>query len=51
MREGIRFLLGHEERTLDTVDGLLAETGKALGPPWQKDHRVAMCAAIAATRA
>lgn len=27
---------------------VLDETGAALGPPWQKDHRVAMAAAIAA---
>lgn len=31
-----------------TIDDLLARTGAALGPPWQKDHRVAMAAAIAA---
>ena len=30
------------------VDALLASTGKKLGPPWQRDHRVAMAAAIAA---
>ena len=35
----------------DDVDDLLAETGKTLGPPWQKDHRVAMAAAIAACEA
>jgi hypothetical protein len=36
-------------RALDraSVDDLLARTGKAIGPPWQKDHRVAMAAAIA----
>ncbi len=32
----------------DTLDDLLKETGAALGPPWQKDHRMAMAAAIAA---
>ena len=31
-----------------SLDELLAKTGAALGPPWQKDHRVAMAAAIAA---
>lgn len=31
-----------------TIDDLLRETGAALGPPWQKDHRTAMAAAIAA---
>lgn len=31
-----------------TIDGLLDETRAALGPPWQKDHKVAMAAAIAA---
>jgi hypothetical protein len=30
------------------IDELLDETGAALGPPWQKDHRQAMAAAIAA---
>ena len=33
---------------LDTLDDLLAETGRSLGRPWTKDHRVAMAAAIAA---
>jgi hypothetical protein len=28
------------------IEGLLAETGAALGPPWRKDHRIAMAAAI-----
>jgi len=32
-----------------TMDELLAKTGAAVGPPWQKDHRQAMAAAIAAT--
>jgi hypothetical protein len=32
----------------DRVDGLVRAAGKALGPPWQQDHRVAMAAAIAA---
>lgn len=31
-----------------SIDDLLDETGAALGPPWRKDHRVAMAAAIAA---
>ena len=31
-----------------TIEDLLDETGAALGPPWQKDHRMAMAAAIAA---
>ena len=31
-----------------SIDGLLRATGKRLGPPWQRDHRVAMAAAIAA---
>jgi hypothetical protein len=31
------------------LDRHIRETGKALGSPWQKDHRVAMAAAIAAT--
>jgi hypothetical protein len=33
-----------------TIDDLLEKTGAALGPPWQRDHRMAMAAAIA-TRA
>jgi len=32
-----------------SIDGLLAETGETLGPPWQKDHKMAMAAAIAAS--
>ena len=31
-----------------TIADLLTQTGKALGPPWQKDHRMAMAAAISA---
>lgn len=31
-----------------TIDDLLAATRAAMGPPWQKDHRMAMAAAIAA---
>jgi hypothetical protein len=31
-----------------SVDRLLSDTGKSLGRPWQKDHRIAMAAAIAA---
>ena len=31
-----------------TLDELLEKTGADVGPPWQKDHRVAMAAAIAA---
>lgn len=31
-----------------SIDDLLRKTGAALGPPWQKDHRVAMAAAIVA---
>jgi hypothetical protein len=31
-----------------TIEDDLKETGAALGPPWQKDHRTAMAAAIAA---
>lgn len=33
---------------LDTLDDLLERTGTELGPPWQKDHRTAMAAALAA---
>lgn len=31
-----------------TIDDLLVKTRAALGPPWHKDHRMAMAAAIAA---
>ena len=31
-----------------SIDALLAKTGAELGPPWQKDHKMAMAAAIAA---
>jgi hypothetical protein len=31
-----------------SIRGLLDAPGKALGPPWTKDHRVAMAAALAA---
>jgi hypothetical protein len=34
-----------------TISYLLTETGRSLGPPWQKDHRLAMAGAIAALRA
>ena len=30
-----------------TIEDLLEKTGAAIGPPWRKDHRVAMAAAIA----
>lgn len=30
------------------LDELLRETGRSIGPPWQKDHRMAMAAAILA---
>lgn len=31
-----------------SIEDLLENTGSAVGPPWQKDHRMAMAAAIAA---
>jgi hypothetical protein len=30
-----------------TIEDLLEKTGAAIGPPWQKDHRLAMAAALA----
>lgn len=30
-----------------SIDGLLRDTGKALGPPWTRDHKLAMAAGIA----
>lgn len=33
-----------------SIDRLLRETGTTLGPPWQRDHQLAMAAAIAARR-
>lgn len=35
---------------LPTIDDLLEEARATLGTPWQKDHRMAMAAALAATR-
>ena len=32
-----------------SIDALLKRTGAALGPPWTKDHKLAMAAAVAAT--
>jgi hypothetical protein len=32
-----------------SIDGILNQTGASVGPPWQKDHKLAMAAAIAAT--
>jgi hypothetical protein len=40
--------LGVRRKKLET---LLTRTGAELGPPWQKDHRAAMAAAIAAQAA
>ena len=34
----------------ESIDRLLKEVGGALGPPWRKEHRMAMAAAIAAHR-
>jgi hypothetical protein len=33
---------------LESLDGFLAKTGASVGRPWQRDHRLAMAAAIAA---
>ena len=42
---------GVATRLLANADAaLLQRTGAALGPPWQKDHQVAMAAAIAGAR-
>lgn len=35
---------------LDSIDGFLNEVGSSIGPPWRKDHKTAMAAAIAAGR-
>lgn len=45
-----RSVFGEAARALgrETIDDLLAATRTSLGPPWQKDHRMAMAAAIAA---
>lgn len=45
-----RRVLGEADQALGrrSLDELLAKTGAELGPPWQKDHRIAMAAAIAA---
>lgn len=34
-----------------SIDALLRKTGAELGPPWQKDHKLAMAAALAALAA
>ena len=34
----------------DSLNALLKELGKSLGPPWQKDHKVAASAAMAILR-
>lgn len=39
-----------EVAPVDDLDAHLAEVRKAIGPPWQKDHRVAMAAAIVASK-
>jgi hypothetical protein len=36
---------------LASIDEHLRATGRAMGPPWQKDHKVAMAAAIVAAAA
>jgi hypothetical protein len=48
----VKHVLSEAARALGrkTIVDLLEKTGAAIGPPWQKDHRVAMAAAIA-TRA
>jgi hypothetical protein len=33
---------------IDSIDELLRTTGAQLGPPWQKDHKLALAAALAA---
>jgi hypothetical protein len=35
---------------LDDISPRLDQIGQALGPPWQKDHRLAAAAAMAARR-
>jgi hypothetical protein len=35
---------------LDDISARLREIGRALGPPWQKDHRLAAAAAMAARK-
>jgi hypothetical protein len=34
----------------DSIGDLLRDTGRSLGPPWQKDHQFAMAAALASAR-
>jgi hypothetical protein len=43
-----RSVHGRAARALADLDERLRAAGKAVGPPWQKDHRIAMAAAIAA---
>jgi hypothetical protein len=44
-------VLGDASSVLEgrTIEQVLEQTGAAFGRPWQKDHRVAMAAAIAAS--
>jgi hypothetical protein len=56
-RRAVRSAVGvsdHAATCAGAVVAALASTvpaiGAAIGPPWQKDHRLAMAAAIAAAR-
>ncbi|MDP1827996.1 MAG: hypothetical protein Q8L48_32275 [Archangium sp.] len=42
------FLEAARALKLESVDARFRDLGKSIGPPWQKDHRLAMAAAIAA---
>ena len=39
------------KKVCDGVDAHLLELRRSIGPPWGKDHRVAMAAAVVAARA
>jgi hypothetical protein len=45
-----KLVFGEAARALgrNSISDLLRDTGKSLGPPWQKDHQFAMAAALAA---
>jgi hypothetical protein len=47
---GSVFIEAAEALDLENMDDHIAEVGRAVGRPWQKDHKVAMAAAIVAGR-
>ncbi|MCZ6503105.1 MAG: hypothetical protein O6945_11380 [Gammaproteobacteria bacterium] len=46
-KNGMAHFVGKLETVEESLDDLLKKIGKSLGPPWQKDHKVATSAAMA----